>query len=157
LDSKPIALPADTRTIQLLSELPPPAPTPVCESFGPFDNEGEVERTTSEIIAKGLDPIVKEEEAGPDEADGYLVYIDTPSRSEANRIQRELQSRAIDCAIIPTGRLADSLSVGVFQQRELADAHLRRLTELGYRADLETLTRSRKLYRVFAPSAACGV
>jgi hypothetical protein len=150
-------LPSGLPPIRLLSEVPAPTPrVAACESFGVFDNESDVERTTAEIMAKGLEPVVKEEPAPP-ETHGYLVYIDTRSRTEANRVRRELESREIDCAIIYTGRLADALSVGVFERRELADAHLERLAELGYEADLETLTRSRKRYRVLAPVDACGV
>lgn len=144
------------RTIRLASELPDRSPTEACRSFGTFDDAQAASRASAEVAARGLEPLVKEEVAPA--LDGYLVYIETDgSRAEARRIAQELRSRAIDCQIIPTGQLADSLSVGVFRRRAFADAHLKRVEELGYEADVQALTRSRVLYRVLAPSNACDV
>jgi hypothetical protein len=146
----------EVRTIRLASELPEPPPTQACLSFGTFDDAQAASRASAEVAARGLEPLVKEEVAPA--LDGYLVYIETDgSRAVARRIAQELRSRAIECQIIPTGQLADSLSVGVFHRREFADAHLKRLEKLGYEADLQALTKSKLLYRVLAPSDACDV
>jgi SPOR domain len=149
------SLPSAVASIRLLAELPPLPAVQACQAFGTYEDETEAVRATTEIAAAGLEPIVQEE-ATESPTDRYLVYIGTDgSRSEAKRLQRELQSRSIDCEVIPTGTLADSLSVGVFRHRDLADAHLKRLAELGYEADLRMLMQQRKLYHVFAPRSAC--
>jgi cell division septation protein DedD len=147
--------PPPVPTIRLASEMPE-RETAACRSFGTFEDPHAADTASAEVAAQGLEPVIKEELTPS--LNGYLVYIETDgSRAKARQIAQELRTRAIDCHIIPTGQLADALSVGVFHRRDFADAHLKRLAKLGYDADLQMLTRSKTLYRVIAPGDACGV
>ena len=148
----------DVAALRLVAERPPDPPEQplACVALGPFDALDQVEEVREEIVAKGGEAIVREEEVP--EALDYLVYVETDgSRAEARRLARELEAHEIECYIMAGGQHEDSLSVGVFSRRDLAAAQRRRVAELGYPVGLEPVPRSvRKVYRLLTSEAMVG-
>lgn len=154
--------PAD-QTLSLISELDPAQRVPrevqqerafspqddaatqlACRAWGPFANAEVLEPVRSLVLE--ADPAARvvsfEIEAAPD----FLVYLNSDNNLDnARRILKELESQDIDAYVIAGGEFVNSVSAGVFSNRESAEGLLGRLRDLGYAPALQALERSQQV------------
>lgn len=129
----------------------PTAPAGMCRRWGPFDDAVEAEALATRLGLGAADFEVHpvDVEAQPE----YLVTVQAagPPRS-ATEIMRELQGRNIDSHVLD--RPGSVLAVGVFRSTARAETQSRRMAELGYQTQIETLHRTRRVYHLLARIAA---
>jgi cell division septation protein DedD len=139
----PVAAPAVVKRVAMRSS------APICRAWGPFASAEEAE-TVATRLALEVDnfEIFASEVAA--EAD-YLVTVRAAgNRAAAERVVRELRSQNIDSYVLQRGDATNVLAVGVFSQRDRADAQQRRVTTLGYLASVEPLDRNHTAYHLLA-------
>lgn len=131
-------------------------PTLACIVLGPFTNEDDAQAAMARVQQAGGRPLLQAEQiaAQPD----YLVYVEPAvARDIALRTGQALKSQSIDAYVIPSGARRHGVSVGVFRDRVRALAQQKRVSELGYAVEIQTLDRAATMYRIVArdvPSAA---
>ena len=116
---------------------------PVCTIVGSFDKLLKAEYFVERLMALGLDAEVKELVVAS--KPGFWLHLrPEPSRKEALRRLRELQSRGIDSYVIPTGDLANGISLGMFSNRESALALQQSVRQQGYQPEILDIVREQK-------------
>lgn len=120
-----------------------------CLRWGPFESEAavlEVQTTLADLLQRA-EIVQRTIASDPD----YLVYVGPLSSIEmARHTQQTLRSQNIDSQVIVAGPLLNSLSVGVFTSRLLADAHLQLVKDLGYPVSVEVLNRHHQVFHLQA-------
>ena len=81
-------------------------------------------------------------------SDYWVYYPPLPTRKEALRQLKELQARNIDSYVITQGELVNGISLGLFTQRASAEGLRGRMTELGYRVEIQEVSRSHQEFWV---------
>jgi len=159
---EPVRFPQE-QSLQLISELDPSERLPResaekrafspqdaqaiplrCLAWGPFANAEVMAPVRSLVVAS--DPAARvvsiEVEAPPD----FLVYLDSDNNVDnARRILQELQSQGIEAYIIAGGEFVNSVSAGVFSNREGAQSLVGELDDLGYAPALQSLERTQQV------------
>ena len=131
-------------------------PALACIVLGPFTNEDDAQAAMARVEQTGARPLLQTETiaAQPD----YLVYVEPAvARDIALRTGQALKSQSIDAYVIPSGARKHGVSVGVFRDRNRAQAQQKRVSELGYAVKMQTLDRAATLYQIVArdvPAAA---
>ena len=104
-----------------------------CVIVGPVESLAALEAAATRLRSSGahVDP--------PPEASGvpaldYHVYVEpSPSRDAARAVLEQLKAQFIhDAAITPSGPHRNTVAVGVYRNRDLADARRNRIAALGY-------------------------
>lgn len=146
---------ASSSALRLVTEAPPPlresssrAPEPgLCLFLGGFDQEAAARQVEQRLLSLDIESGVQviETNAGTD----YWVYLPPlTSRAASLRQLRELQSRNIDSYIVTVGDLANGISLGIFTQRDSAEAVVARLRDIDYEALIRELPRMHRRYWV---------
>lgn len=138
-------LPQGVQEIRLLAAREPPgeAPpergsTPIdsgpalrCHLFGPLSEAALAQSVMATLRAQGW----RVRMTGKGQAlseDFWVVLPPRASRQEALMRLREFQQRDIDSFVVTQGEAENAISLGLFTQRSLAEAHGERLRALGY-------------------------
>lgn len=146
---------ASSSALRLVTEAPTPlresssrAPEPgLCLFLGGFDQEAAARQVEQRLLSLDIKSGVQviETNAGTD----YWVYLPPlASRAASLRQLRELQSRNIDSYIVTVGDLANGISLGIFTQRDSAEAVVARLRDIDYEALIRELPRMHRKYWV---------
>ncbi len=120
-----------------------------CVMFGPLGTGEEAEALVQRIQRGGGRAMVRSREILrlPD----YVVHLKpSASRDLAMQTLRELKDQAIDGYVIPDGRLANAVSVGVFGLSGPAETRRLRVADLGYDVDVARAERRRIIYSVYS-------
>lgn len=108
----------------------------LCYTIGPLANE-----LTGERAVERLRPFANAMRARQTSADsdrGWWVYLPASSRAEAVSLSRELAERGVeDFYVVTSGRLENTVSVGLFQSIENARNRQSRVQALGFDVQLE--------------------
>lgn len=134
--------------LELLVEQPDDA-TLVCRMWGPFSNLEALERvqTTVDEVGEVVEVQTGQVQSTPD----FLVYIESDNNIDnAHRLLKELEGQSLDAYIIAGGDFVNSVSAGVFSSQERAERQVRRLTDLGYSAEIESLERVQTVFHLLA-------
>ncbi|MCY3819666.1 MAG: hypothetical protein OXH52_09945 [Gammaproteobacteria bacterium] len=129
-----------------------PAPgeeSPECVMLGPLGTGEEAGALVQRIQRGGGRAIVRSREILrlPD----YVVHVEpSASRDLAMQTLRELKDQAIDGHLIPDGRLANAVSVGVFGLPAPAEVRRAAVANLGYNVDVARVERRRMAYSVYS-------
>lgn len=117
------------------------AASSMCTMVGPFIQLLHAEYLEERLHAMDADAKVQSIEV-PDGL-GYWVYL-SPEVSEKEALRRlyELQAKKIDSYIIPNGELTNGISLGIFNERSAADAHINEIRAQGYQAELREVART---------------
>lgn len=120
----------------------------LCTLIGPFASLLRAEYLTERLAALGAAANIKELTVSI--GLNYWVYL-TPeiSRKKALRRLAELQQKSIDSYIIPTGDLANGISLGIYTNKERAVAMRDRIAENGYAPEIMEVPRQRQQTWVF--------
>lgn len=77
----------------------------------------------------------------------YWVYLPPLASKEAALRQiKALEAQSIEGFLIADGDLLDGISLGIFAQKEEADARLEQVNQAGYSAALRTLSRTQPVF-----------
>jgi hypothetical protein len=138
----------------------------ICRAWGPFDAAAEAEALARELGIAAGDYLLFEE--ATEQRHDHLVRVRSPgSRETAQRVRQELLEHGIDSYLLQPGDFGQALAAGVFASTSRAEAHQRRLLDLGYDAVVESLEQRRFRYHLLArvsahlvaentPGRACG-
>jgi cell division septation protein DedD len=121
----------------------------VCKAWGPFTGDGPLAaaRDAIDAVADRVDVVHSQMAAPPD----FLVYIDTDNNLDnARRLLQELESQSIDAYVIAGGSFINSVSAGVFSNRDGAARLMSQLEDLGYKPRLEPLEREQEVRHLAA-------
>jgi len=115
----------------------------LCDMVGPFPTLLKAEYLQEHL--QSLEVLAQVRELDVPEGVGYWVHLPPePSREEALRRLREVQSKQIDSYMIPRGELANGISFGMFIHKELAEARLQEMQKQGYAAQVREIVRTQK-------------
>ena len=121
----------------------------MCLRWGPFESAAaaqDVQKSLAGLIAQA-EIVQRTIKSDPD----YLLHVGPHASIEAARLTQEtLRSQDIDNQVITAGPLRNSLSVGVYTSRALADAHLQAVSALGYPVSVEELNRNHQVFHLEA-------
>ena len=120
-----------------------------CVMFGPLGTGEEAEALVQRIQRDGGRGMVRSREILrlPD----YVVHVEpSASRDLAMQTLRELKDQAIDGHVIPDGKLANAVSVGVFGLPAPAEARRQTVANLGYDVGVARVERRRIAYSVYS-------
>jgi hypothetical protein len=134
--------------LELLVEQPHEA-TLVCRIWGPFSSIEGLERVQATVDEVG--EVVEVQTGQVQSTPDFLVYIESDNNIDnAHRLLKELDGQSLDAYIIAGGEFMNSVSAGVFSSQERAERQLRRLTDLGYSAEIEALERVQTVFHLMA-------
>ena len=138
--------PAPAAADTLPETAPPPAPDPLlCAVVGPFEDQAAVHAARQRIVESGGSAALRTE-ANTD----YLVFLPpAANQAAAGRTRQALHGQGIDAYVIPTGKRRHAVSIGVFSQRERAEAQQQRAEALGYAPQLAVRNHA-ATYRLLA-------
>ena len=145
------------------AETPPPvvADTKVskkCWSLGPFTAAPEAEAAIATLSKRGLTP--SQRQAKQDVWVGYWVHLPAyPNFEQAEAFGLSLREKGVrDIYVEPNGELANTISLGVFKQRERAYARIEQLSNKGIDAKLGNRYRPGTVFWLdFGEAAAAPV
>lgn len=114
----------------------------LCVVVGPFPALLRAEYFVEALAALEVEAEVRELEVP--EGEGYWLYLPPePSKKLALERLREVQGQDIDSYLIPRGELENGISLGMFTREALALEQQAAVRELGYEAEIKTITRTR--------------
>ncbi|MCP8900881.1 SPOR domain-containing protein [Gilvimarinus xylanilyticus] len=114
----------------------------LCDLVGPFERLLHAEYQQEALQALGVASQVRQLQVP--ESEGYWVHLPPlATKKEALQQLRDIQAKQIDSYLIPKGELANGISFGMFTRKELAEARLAQMRELGYPAESLLVERSR--------------
>lgn len=133
----PAASPSIVRPRPLAND----AASAMCTMVGPFIQLLHAEYLEERLQAMEADAEIQSVEV-PD-GSGYWVYL-PPEVSEKEALRRlyELQAKKIDSYIIPNGELTNGISLGIFNERSVAEARINEIRAQGYQAELREVART---------------
>ncbi len=120
-----------------------------CRAWGPFANSEVLDPIRTALTE--ADPAARvvsfEVEAPPD----YLVFLRSDNNLDnARRILQELESQGIEAYVIAGGEYVNSVSAGVFSNRQGAEGLVAELEDLGYLPTLKALERTQQVSYLLA-------
>jgi len=117
------------------------APKERCALIGPFTNLAQADILVERLAALDVNAGLHDVPIPTQKA--YWVYL-TPMEHKKAAFKKlsELQSQGIDSYVIPKGELQNGISLGLFNDRELANAHKTSLNERGYPAEIKEEIRT---------------
>ncbi|MBX2809908.1 MAG: SPOR domain-containing protein [Cellvibrionaceae bacterium] len=125
-----------------------PKPPLLCTLVGPFEKLLSAEYFIESLSAESISAEIKNIVVTSDE--GYWLHLaPESSRKEALRRLSELQRQGIDSYVIPSGNLANGISLGMFSRRERAQAMKDQVREQGYKPIITAIAREEKEIWVF--------
>jgi hypothetical protein len=133
---KPLSSPSTVRRGLVSGE-------PLCTLVGAFKRLLKAEYFVERLLSWGLSAQVKN--LVVNSQSGYWLHLPPEkSRKDALRRLSELQSRGIDSYVIPSGSLANGISLGMFSNQERADAMLVNVSAQGYKPKIVSVPREQK-------------
>lgn len=124
----------------------------LCTMVGPFAQLLHAEYMVERLLAMELKAAIQPVDV-PGGA-GYWVYL-SPEISEKEALRRlyEIQAKKIDSYIIPSGELANGISLGIFNERAAADRKVEELRSQGYEPKVREVARTTSETWVALPSS----
>lgn len=117
-----------------------------CWSLGPFAEVEEAETAIAALNNRGLTPIQREAEQ--DIWVGYWVHLPAfPNYQEAEAVGLDLRAQGVnDIYVEPNGELANTVSLGVFKEKDRAHRRIQELIQKGVDAQLGNRYRPGKVH-----------
>jgi hypothetical protein len=122
----------------------------LCTLVGPFSKVLSAEYFVERLTTMELKATVESLEI-PGEP-GYWVFLPSQGTSkQAFAVLRELQAKGIDSFVIPKGDQENGISIGMFNQKALAEQRLEEMKKKGYATEMTEIVRSVKETWVVLP------
>jgi hypothetical protein len=127
------------------------ASSEMCTMVGPFAQLLHAEYMVERLLAMELDAAIQPVDVPG--GVGYWVYL-APEISEKEALRRlyEIQAKKVDSYIIPSGELANGISLGIFNERVAADQRVEELRGKGYEPQVREVARTTSETWVALPS-----
>lgn len=143
LAPKALSIPISTAQPLVINE-------PLCTLVGSFKRLLKAEYFVERLQSLGLSAQVKNLVVNSEP--GYWLHLPPEkSRKEALRRLSELQRRGIDSYVIPSGNLANGISLGMFSDKQRAEAMKDKVGSQGYTSEIVSVPREQKEIWVFLP------
>ena len=121
---------------------------PICTLVGSFEKESKAESFVERLLGLGLEAEVKNILVEGDPR--YWLHLPPEaSRKEALRRLSELQVKGIDSYVIPSGSLANGVSLGMFSKKDRAEVMFKKVEKQGYSPQIASVPRETKEIWVF--------
>jgi hypothetical protein len=112
-----------------------------CLRVGPFEDKVSAKQVGYRLQA--VDIIAETESIEREREPLYWIYLaPSPSRDVALNLLRELQGKRIDSFLVTEGEFENSISLGFFSRKELAEQEQRRHIMRGYSAEIHVKRRT---------------
>jgi len=123
---------------------------PVCTLVGPFPQLLSAEYFVENLLALNVVSEIKSLTVSGDA--GYWLHLQPQvSRKEALGLLRELQQKSVDSYIIPSGDLANGISLGMFSDRSRAVGMQESIKQLGYNPQITEISRDQQEVWLYLP------
>lgn len=123
---------------------------PLCTLVGAFKKLLKAEYFVERLQSLGLNAEVKNVVVNSEP--GYWLHLPPEkSRKDALRRLSELQRRGVDSYVIPSGNLANGISLGMFSNKQRAEAMLASVGSQGYKPEIVNVPREQKEIWAFLP------
>ena len=114
---------------------------PLCEIVGPFPDSREASNFMERLSA--IDIASSEHQLELSAGSNYWVYLaPSTTRKDARRVLKDLQSQEVDSYVVPKGEYANAISLGMFTQKNLANAVVSKVVGLGFDPNLKVIDRT---------------
>lgn len=121
-------------------EVVAPAAKPVCASIGPFANAAAAKATRGYL--QGLGKVDSHQQTGQQRVGYWVLVPPQASRAAAESIAAQLKAKGIkDYWIVSKGEVKNGISLGVFSQKDNADAFIKRARAKGFTVELREKTK----------------
>jgi cell division protein FtsN len=149
---RPPALIAEEET--LAEEVAPPvAPTPpepikelICGTVGKFGKRSQAELLSVRLLAQGVKTDITSELSNT-QAGFWVLIPPQPDRSAAIKIAKQLEAAGVaDLWRFTSGKLAHAISLGLFRDRERAQARRDQIANLGFEPEVSPRYREQTHY-----------
>ncbi|GLS27227.1 hypothetical protein [Marinibactrum halimedae] len=113
----------------------------LCAMAGPFKLLTKADVLVERLLALDVKSDIREVDVPVDHA--YWVYLE-PEVSRVNALKKlkELQEQNIDSYVIPKNELENGISLGMFNNQDLALARKKEIMKLGYQPKIKNVPRS---------------
>ena len=138
------------RGLRVASLPPKPDTPPVCTLVGPFEKLLNAEYFVERLSALSVLSEIKRLTVAGDK--GFWLHLSPlVSRKEALSLLRELQQKQVDSYIIPSGELANGISLGMFSDRSRAQDMEASIKRLGYNPEIAEVSRDQQEIWLYLP------
>ena len=138
----------DQETAQATAQVsePDPQPEPVCGTLGAFEKRSQAELVSVRLLAVGAKTDITAETANNQA--GYWVLIPSQeNRAAAVTIAKRLEEAGVtDLWRFTSGELAHAISLGLFRDRERAQARSDKINEMGFVSEVRPRYREQTRY-----------
>lgn len=112
-----------------------------CKLIGPFGELLHAEYLAEQLASLDVPAVIRHIEIM--DGKNYWVYL-RPEMSEKEALRRlyEIQAKAIDSYIIPSGELANGISFGQYGDLESAQNKVNQIREQGYEVEIKEIPKS---------------
>jgi cell division septation protein DedD len=129
------------------------ATTRECFSVGAFASEGSAQRWAEQMRAKGFG--VRSDKRKSEVKDYWVFVPAFTNRAKAEERLKELKRQQVDGFIVKDGSFINAISLNHFSKKDLADAYLKKMDELGIQAETREVIQPKiENWLYLTPSAA---
>jgi cell division protein FtsN len=125
---------------------PAPQPSPICGTLGVFDKRSQAELVSVRLLAKGGKTEITAESSN-DQAGYWVLIPPQQNRAGAISIAKRLEEAGVsDLWRFTSGELAHAISLGLFRDRERAQARSNKINAMGFDSEVRPRFREKTRY-----------
>ncbi|MCW8935952.1 MAG: SPOR domain-containing protein [Gammaproteobacteria bacterium] len=117
-----------------------------CYTLGPFKDKNIMQQLRETIAEYVTDLSVRKRQEA--EKHRYWVYVPAlPDRKQAKLLAKQLRQKGLnDFYIVLSGKAKNSISLGHFREPKHANLRMKRVIDLGFKAEIEVIYRDYDIY-----------
>ncbi|MEW8170179.1 MAG: hypothetical protein AB2763_09535 [Candidatus Thiodiazotropha endolucinida] len=132
-----------------VAEIPAPDVIPVCRTIGYLESRSDAEIISVSLRALGLKPELQSETSN-EQAGVWVLIPPQATRREAIEISNRLERDGVsDLWRFTSGELVHAISLGLFRNKERAEARKNEIIDLGYEAIIKPRYRQKTKYWLY--------
>ncbi|MEW7975320.1 MAG: hypothetical protein AB2810_01705 [Candidatus Thiodiazotropha endolucinida] len=132
-----------------VAEIPAPEVIPVCRTIGYLESRSDAEIISVSLRALGLKPELQSETSN-EQAGVWVLIPPQATRREAIEISNRLERDGVsDLWRFTSGELVHAISLGLFRNKERAEARKNEIIDLGYEAIIKPRYRQKTKYWLY--------
>jgi len=117
-----------------------------CYTLGPFKDKNIMQQLRETIAEYVTDMSVRKRQES--EKHRYWVYVPAlPDRKQAKLVAKQLRQKNVnDFYIVLSGKSKNSISLGHYREQKHANLRMKRVTDLGLKAEIDVIYRDYDIY-----------
>jgi len=117
-----------------------------CYTLGPFKDKNIMQQLRETIAEYVTDLSVRKRQES--EKHRYWVYVPAlPDRKQAKLVAKQLRQKGLnDFYIVLSGKVKNSISLGHFREPKHANLRVKRVIDLGFKAEIDVIYRDYDIY-----------